>query len=180
MKQKSCTRGCPALQNAYHSAVVLAPGIRFGGYEIVALIGAGGMGEVYRARDARLNRDVAIKIVPDFLAGDPDRLARFDREAQIVASLNHANIAHIYGIEDAPAADAALIRGLVMELVDGPTLADRIAEGPLAIPDALAIAHQIAAALEAAHESDDPRLASPTMTVVVNWLEEIKQRVPAR
>ncbi|MEP6769146.1 MAG: protein kinase, partial [Acidobacteriota bacterium] len=98
----------------------LAAGTRLGPYEIVSPLGAGGMGEVYRARDARLGRDVAIKVMPDALAHDPERLARFEREAQVLASLNHPQIAAIYGVEDSAGAPA-----LVMELVDGPTLQDR-------------------------------------------------------
>ncbi len=105
------------------------------------------MGEVYRARDTKLNRDVALKVLPELVAGDTERLARFRREAQVLASLNHPNIAHLYGFEDAGGTHA-----LVMELVPGPTLADRIAEGPLALADALPIARQIADALEAAHD----------------------------
>src|ERR1700681_4198380 len=104
--------------------MVLAPGMRLGAYDIVALIGAGGMGEVYRARDTKLNRDVAIKVLLPAVANDPDRLARFSREAQVLASLNHPNIAHIYGVEDADGT-----RARVMELVEGPTLADRIVQG---------------------------------------------------
>src|ERR687891_1193755 len=106
--------------------MTLSPGTRLGAYEIVALIGAGGMGEVYRARDTRLNRDVALKVLPELFAADPDRLARFKREAQLLASLNHPNIAAIYGLEDAHGTTA-----LVLELVEGPTLAERIANGPL-------------------------------------------------
>src|ERR1043166_8025598 len=121
----------------------LGPGARLGPYEVVSAIGAGGMGEVYRARDTRLGRDVAIKVLPDSFASDPDRLARFEREAQLLASLNHPNIATIHGLEE---------RALVMELVEGPTLADRIAEGPIPVDEALPIARQIAEALEAAHE----------------------------
>ena len=105
------------------------------------------MGEVYRARDTKLNRDVALKILPDLFAGDPDRLARFTREAQMLASLNHPNIAQIHGLED-----GLPIRALVMELVDGPDLAQRIAQGPVPVDEAVAIARQIADALEAAHE----------------------------
>ena len=105
------------------------------------------MGEVYRARDPRLGRDVAIKILPSDVAADPDRLARFEREAQVLASLNHPNIAHIYGVDD-----SAGVPALIMELVDGPTLADRIAKGPIPLDEALPIAKQIAEALEAAHE----------------------------
>ncbi len=125
----------------------LSPGARLGTYEVAAAIGAGGMGEVYRARDSKLNRDVALKVLPEALAADPDRLARFQREAQVLAALNHPNIAHIHGFEDAGAAHA-----IVMELVEGPTLADRIASGPLPLSDVLPIARQIADALEAAHE----------------------------
>jgi eukaryotic-like serine/threonine-protein kinase len=127
--------------------LALTPGTRLGSYEIVALLGAGGMGEVYRARDAKLGRDVAIKVLPAALAADPERLARFGREAQVLAALNHPNIAHIHGFEDSTGVPA-----LVMELVEGPTLADRIERGPIPIADALPIARQIAEALEAAHD----------------------------
>jgi serine/threonine protein kinase/Tol biopolymer transport system component len=125
----------------------LTPGTRLHVYEITAAIGAGGMGQVYRARDTRLGRDVAIKVLPSDVAIDADRLGRFEREAQILASLNHPNIAAIYGVEDATG-----IPALVMELVDGPTLADRVVRGPIPIDEALQIARQIAEALEAAHE----------------------------
>ena len=125
----------------------LAPGARLGRYEVIAPIGAGGMGEVYRARDTKLNRDVALKILPTEFASDAERLARFKREAQILASLNHPNIAQIYGFEDGEG-----IHALAMELVDGSTLADRIARGALSVDDALPIAKQIADALEAAHD----------------------------
>ena len=125
----------------------LTAGSRLGPYEVVALIGAGGMGEVYRARDTKLNRDVALKVLPEMFALDPDRLARFKREAQVLASLNHPNIAAIYGLEEADG-----IRALVLELVEGPTLGDRIAQQPIPVDQALPIACQIAAALEAAHE----------------------------
>ena len=127
--------------------MALSAGTRLGPYEVLASLGAGGMGEVYRARDTKLNRDVALKILPQTFATDPDRLARFHREAQVLASLNHPHIAAIYGFEDSGDTHA-----LVLELVDGPTLADRIALGPLPIDEALAIAAQIAEALEAAHE----------------------------
>ncbi|MDQ3489300.1 MAG: serine/threonine-protein kinase [Acidobacteriota bacterium] len=127
--------------------MTLTPGPRLGPYEIVAAIGAGGMGEVYRARDAKLNRDVALKIVSGAFIDDPDRLARFRREAQVLASLNHPTIAAIYGLEDSGATHA-----LVLELVEGPTLADRIAEGPIALVDAIPIAKQTAEALDAAHQ----------------------------
>ena len=113
----------------------------------MAAIGAGGMGEVYRALDTKLNRDVAIKVLPESVAGDPDRLARFKREAQVLASLNHPNIGHIYGFEDSGAT-----HGLVLELVDGPTLAELIAQGPLPLRQALQVARQIAEALDVAHE----------------------------
>ena len=125
----------------------LSPGTRLGGYEILSLIGSGGMGEVYRARDSRLGRDVAIKVLPSDVAADHDRLARFEREAQVLASLNHTNIANIYGVDDSSGTPA-----LVMELVEGPTLADRIAKGPIPLDEALPIAKQIAEALETAHE----------------------------
>jgi Tol biopolymer transport system component len=124
----------------------ISAGTRFGQYEIAEALGAGGMGEVYRAADTTLKRDVAIKVLPDSLASDADRLARFQREAEVLASLNHPNIAQIYGFEKSDGTHA-----LVMELVEGPTLADRIGEGPLPPDEALAIAHQIADALEAAH-----------------------------
>lgn len=123
------------------------PGTRLGPYEVVVLLGAGGMGEVYRARDPKLNRDVAIKVLLPSVAGDPDRLARFSREAQVLASLNHPNIAHIHGLEEAGGVTA-----LVLELVEGEDLAQRIARGPMPVDDALPIARQIAEALEAAHE----------------------------
>ena len=121
----------------------LAAGTRIGAYEVVAPLGAGGMGEVYRARDTKLNREVAIKVLLPAVANDPDRLARFSREAQVLASLNHPNIAHIYGIEDT---------AIVMELVEGEDLAQRIARGPIPLDEALPIARQIAEALEAAHD----------------------------
>ena len=124
----------------------LAPGARLGTYEIVALIGAGGMGEVYRARDGKLTRDVALKILPPLFARDPERLARFSREANLLATLNHPNIAAIYGFESSDDSPA-----LVLEMVEGPTLADRIGLGPIPLEDALPIARQIADALEAAH-----------------------------
>jgi eukaryotic-like serine/threonine-protein kinase len=127
--------------------VSLNPGSRFGAYEVTAAIGEGGMGKVFRAHDTGLHRDVALKVLPESFAGDGDRLSRFDREAQVLASLNHPNIAHLYGIEDEGAT-----RALVMELVSGPTLAERLEAGPIPIAEALAIARQIADALEAAHE----------------------------
>src|SRR5262245_8777279 len=134
--------------------MTLAAGTRLGPYEIVALIGAGGMGEVYRARDSRLNRDVALKILPEAFAADGERLARFRREAQLLASLSHPNIGHIYGLEDGPSTNPgqASVPALVLELIEGQTLADRIASGPMPLSDALAIAKQIAEALEVSHE----------------------------
>jgi len=125
----------------------LSAGTRLGPYEILSPLGAGGMGEVYRARDARLGRDVAIKVLPELFSADPERLARFQREAQVLASLNHPNIAHIHGLEDSGGTPA-----LVLELVEGETLAERIAAGPLPQDEALGVARQIADALEAAHE----------------------------
>src|SRR6266850_6149814 len=125
----------------------VGPGSRLGPYEILSALGAGGMGEVYRARDTKLGRDVAIKILPELFAADPERLARFEREAQVLAALNHPNIGAIYGLEDSNG-----IRALVLELVEGPTLADRIADGAIPLAEALALARQIADALEAAHE----------------------------
>ena len=107
----------------------LAVGTRIGPYEITGTLGAGGMGEVYRARDARLARDVALKVLPDLFANDPERLARFQREAQILASLKHPNIGAIYGLEEGPAEAGHYVRALVLELVEGDTLADRIARG---------------------------------------------------
>ena len=126
----------------------LSPGTRLGHYDVTSLLGEGGMGQVWQATDTQLNRQVALKILPDAFAADPDRLARFTREAQILASLNHPNIAAIHGIEEAEGT-----RALVLELVEGPTLADRIAKGPIPVDEALPIAKQIAEALEAAHEA---------------------------
>ena len=126
---------------------VLAAGVRVGPYEIVAPLGEGAMGEVYRARDTKLNRDVALKVLPERFALDPDRLARFTREAQMLATLNHPNIGAIYGLEESNGAQA-----LVLELVEGPTLADRIALTTIPVDEALTIARQVAEALEAAHE----------------------------
>src|SRR5215469_8100947 len=116
----------------------LAAGTRLGPYEILAPIGAGGMGEVYRARDTKLKRDIALKVLPEAFANDPERMARFQREAEVLASLNHTNIAHIYGVEE---------RALVMELVDGES-----PKGPLPFDDAWKIASQIAEGLSYAHE----------------------------
>ena len=125
----------------------IGAGTRIGPYEITALVGEGGMGKVWRAHHTRLKRDDALKVLPDTFASDADRLARFRREAQVLASLNHPNIAHVHGLEQADG-----VQALVMELVEGSTLADCIAQGPIPIEDALPIAKQIAEALEAAHE----------------------------
>ena len=125
----------------------LSSGTRLGTYEILALLGKGGMGEVYRARDTRLKRDIAIKVLPDAWVHDADRLARFHREAELLATLNHPNIAAIYGFEEADGKSA-----LLLELVEGPTLADRLTRGPVPLAEALSIARQIAEALDAAHE----------------------------
>ena len=125
----------------------LTSSTRLGPYEVLSAIGAGGMGEVWRAHDRKLGRDVALKILPDGFAQDPDRLARFEREARVLASLNHPHIAAIYGFEEADG-----IRALVLELVEGPTLAERITHGPIPLDESLAIARQIALALQAAHD----------------------------
>src|SRR5215831_7836806 len=125
----------------------LTVGTQLGSHEIIALVGKGGMGEVYRARDLKLNREVAIKILPEEFSGDADRVNRFQREAQVLASLNHPNIAQIYGLEDATAQTC-----IVMELVEGETLQDRLQRGVLSLDESLLIAKQIAEALEGAHE----------------------------
>src|SRR5215831_2854803 len=127
--------------------MALNAGTRLGPYEITSKLGEGGMGEVYRARDSKLKRDVAIKVLPDAFARDPERLARFEREAEVLATLNHPNIAAVYGFEES--ADA---NGIVLELVEGPTLADRISKGPIPLDEALPIARQIVDAMLAAHE----------------------------
>ena len=125
----------------------LQPGTTLGHYSVTAKIGEGGMGEVWQARDTTLDRDVALKVLPEAFTSDPDRLVRFEREAKVLASLNHPNIGSIYGLEEAEG-----VKALVLELVEGPTLADRIKQGPIPIDEALPIAKQIAEALEAAHE----------------------------
>ena len=127
--------------------MVLSSGSRLGNYEILEPLGAGGMGEVYRARDHKLDRDVALKVLPDEFASDRDRMARFEREAKVLASLNHHHIASIHGLEE-----AGSMRALVMEVVEGPTLAERIEKGSIPIDEAVTIAKQIAEALEYAHE----------------------------
>ncbi len=127
----------------------ISAGARLGPYEVLAVLGAGGMGEVYRARDSKLNRDVAIKVLPSQYGNDPERVARFHREAQVLAALNHPNIAHIHGFDNLSGTHA-----LVMELVPGPTLAEQIEQGPIPVAEALTIARQIAEALQAAHEQN--------------------------
>jgi len=124
----------------------LSRGSRIGSYDIVELLGSGGMGEVYRARDARLDRDVAIKVLPGSVASDPERLARLQREARTLAALNDPHIAQIYGLEE-----SASVTALVMELVEGPTLTDRIAQGALPLEESLPIARQIADEGRAGH-----------------------------
>jgi len=123
-------------------------GNRLGSYEIVSAIGAGGMGEVYRAIDTKLKRQVAIKILPPLFAADPDRLARLQREAEVLAALNHPNIAAIYGLEEADG-----VKALVLELVEGEDLSLLLGRGPLPLDEVLPIAKQLAEALEAAHEA---------------------------
>jgi serine/threonine protein kinase len=144
-----------ATSDPTRSHPALAAGRRVGPYEIVATLGAGGMGEVYHARDTKLHRSVALKVLPERFALDPDRSARFRREAQLLATLNHPNIGAIYGLEESSPSTGsgqAAVQALVLELIDGPTLADRIALGPIPVAEALTIARQIADALEAAHE----------------------------
>src|SRR5579862_1273820 len=139
--------------SGFHGARVMlasmpvAVGDRFGHYEVLALLGQGGMGEVYRARDETLKRDVALKVLPATFLGDPDRMARFQREAQVLASLDHPNIGLIYGLVDSEDS-----RTLVLALIEGPTLEDRIAAGPLPLDEAVAISKQIIEALEYAHD----------------------------
>jgi serine/threonine protein kinase len=127
--------------------MTLTVGTQLGSHEITALLGKGGMGEVYRARDLKLKREVAIKILPEEFSQDSDRVTRFQREAEVLASLNHPNIAGIYDVEEASGS-----RYLVLELVEGETLADRITRGPIPVEEAMRIALQICEALEAAHE----------------------------
>jgi serine/threonine protein kinase len=145
----------------------LQPGTRLGAYQIVAQIGVGGMGEVYHATDTNLKRAVAIKVLPESVAADRDRLARFQREAEVLASLNHPNIAAIYGLERSDGVTA-----LIMELVEGPTLADRIAKGPIPLDEALPIARQIAEALERLYDrfnARDMEAALATMHTDIMW-----------
>src|ERR1700756_5146328 len=128
--------------------MVLTSGTKLGPYEIVAPLGAGGMGEVYRARDSKLGRDVALKLLSPLFTADADRVARFEREARLLASLNHPHIGAIYGFED-----AGDVPALVLELVEGDTLDDRLRRGPLPLSEVLAVAQQIADALDAAHSA---------------------------
>ena len=134
----------PVLRGVF--AAPLTPGTQLGVFEITGTLGAGGMGDVYRARDTRLGRDVAVKLLPPVLADDPDRRARFERESRLLAALNHPHIAAIHSVEEI---DGRL--ALILELVEGPTVADRLATGPIPIGEALQIARQLAEALEAAH-----------------------------
>ena len=127
--------------------MVLSADQRIGHYEILSALGAGGMGEVYRAHDATLKRDVALKILPASVSNDVERLARFEREARVLAALNHPHIAAIYGVEETDG-----VRALILELVEGPTLAERLGGGPVPVREALSTARQIAEALDAAHE----------------------------
>src|SRR5262245_12431533 len=133
--------------NSPHQIMALTIGTQFGSHEIISLLGKGGMGEVYRARDTKLGRDVAIKVLPEQFASSAERLARFEREARLLASLNHPNIAAIYGIEE-----SAGTRFLILELVEGETLAERLTRGAMPAEDALQVALQVADALDAAHE----------------------------
>src|SRR5215831_5174509 len=127
--------------------MALTTGTRIGPYEVTSRLGEGGMGIVFRARDVKLQRDIALKLLPDHFADDPDRLSRFQREAQVLASLNHPNIAQIYGLEESNET-----RCIVMELVEGQTLQERLKRGPIPLDEALPMASQIATGLEAAHE----------------------------
>jgi len=148
----------------------LAAGTRLGPYEIAAPLGAGGMGEVYRARDTRLGREVAIKGLPEAFAQNAERLARFEREARLLASLNHPNIAGIFGLED-----AAGTPYLVLELVEGETLAQRLARGPLSVRETLEVCGQIAGAIETAHER---AIVTPTMARLSPELHPMVNRAP--
>ena len=147
----------------------LAPGSRLGPYEIVAPLGAGGMGEVYRAKDTRLGRDVAVKALPEGFALDPERLARFEREAKLLASLSHANIAGIHGLEE-----VAGLRYLILEFVDGETLADRLGRGPLPLDEALEVGRHIAMALEAAHEAGIVHRDLKPGNIMINVAGDVK------
>jgi eukaryotic-like serine/threonine-protein kinase len=172
--------------------MTLSPGMRVGSYEVASQLGAGGMGEVYRATDTTLKRQVALKVLPDALVADAERLARFQREAEVLAALNHPNIAVLYGVEKSDGVIA-----LVMELVEGPTLADRIIEGPLPVDEALAIARKNASSsrstttqsimtsrrMERSSCSSVASRRCPArrrgrVHVVLNWQQELKRLVP--
>jgi len=157
----------------------LSSGTRLGPYDILAAIGAGGMGEVYRARDTKLDRDVALKVLPDSFANDSDRLVRLTREAKTLASLNHPHIAQIYNVGEAASPEPSAlspdkVQFLVMELVGGPTLAYRIAHGPVPLAEALPIASQTAEALEAAHEQGTIHRDLKPATIKVRDDETVK------
>jgi serine/threonine protein kinase len=144
-------------------------GRKLGSYTLTAPLGAGGMGEVYRARDSKLGRDVAIKILPPHFTDDPERRARFAREARVLATLNHPHIGAIYGLEEGDS-----VTGLVLELVEGETLAERLEQGPLPVADALFAARQIAEALAAAHEKGIVhRDLKPALTLVFDWTARV-------
>jgi eukaryotic-like serine/threonine-protein kinase len=149
--------------------MTLASGTHIGSYEVVAAIGAGGMGEVYRTRDGKLGRDVAIKVLPATFAGDAERISRFQREAKVLASLDHPNIASIYGLEESGGT-----RALVMQLVEGPTLADRIKQGPFANYDVSPDGQRFLMLKPV--EQDQAALT--LINLVLNWTEELKRLVP--
>lgn len=140
--------------------MVFAPGTRLGPYEITAKLGEGGMGVVWRAKDSRLEREVALKVLPEAFAADPDRLASFEREARLLARLNHPNIAQIHGLEV-----SGDTRAIVMELVEGPTLAERLTGGPLSLDEFFSLSSQIAQALAEAH--DVPSRSSPASLAAI-------------
>jgi serine/threonine-protein kinase len=127
-------------------------GRRLGHYQVAGKVGEGGMGQVFRATDTKLARDVALKLLPEAFASDPERLARFEREAKVLASLNHPSIAHLYGFESSTGDDGKTTHFLVMELAEGEDLSERLERGPVPVEDAIAIARQIAEAVEEAHE----------------------------
>ncbi len=151
----------------------LEPGTTLGPYSVTTKIGEGGMGEVWQATDTKLKRQVALKILPEAFSADPERLARFQREAEVLASLNHPNIAAIHGLEESDG-----IRALVLELVEGPTLADRIKRGPIPLDEALPIAKQIAEALEAAHEAGVIHRDLKPANIKLHWFDELARLVP--
>ena len=153
--------------------MALTVGDRLGHYDVTALIGEGGMGQVWQATDTQFNCEVALKILPDAFAADPDRLARFQREAQVLASLNHPGIAAIYGIEEAEGT-----RALVLELVEGPTLADRIAEGPIPLDEALPIAKQIAEGWRRRTRPGSLRASAPWRCCPTQNFAQLPRRCP--